>query len=176
MEQAQPSSRTLSAEMQSTLLPDEQVLFVAHSDLQKIRMFLTAGLIIFFVFCAGLGIVVSPDVEFQEFAVVLIKSVQFQLAFLLTLFSQIFFIQMHKTFEYVITNKNFRWGYRIWGLDKFINNSIEITPQTQAHASMGVLVVKSNGRTVKLGPIQDVSDLTQKLNLAAEQSKALPSS
>ncbi|MBX9569297.1 MAG: hypothetical protein K2X77_10405 [Candidatus Obscuribacterales bacterium] len=174
MEQLQPASQTIPTEMRDALLPDEHVLFVAHSDLQKVRVFLVITLIMFFGVCTVLGVVGAPDIDFTDFAIVLIKSLPFQFAFLLTIFAQIVFFQMHRTCVYVITDRKFRWGYRIWRLKKFIINTLEIDPTTTATAKGSDLVLKSRSKSVRLGPIKEVSDLAKNLNLSAEKSKQAP--
>jgi hypothetical protein len=170
MEQMQPADQRIPPEMQQNLLPGEQVLFVAHSDLNQVRLFLIISLALFFVFCVVLRLIGAPDISFGDYAIMLMKSFYFQLAFVLTIFAQIFFFQMQRSVVYVITNKKFRWGYRIWRTQKYINNTAEIEPRAIAEANGNILVFSSHSKILRFGPIKDASKLAQNLNAAIENS------
>lgn len=170
MEQVQPAEQQIPAEMQQSLLPGEQVLFVAYSDLNQIRLFLIISMALFFGFCVVLGLIAAPEISFGDYAIVLMKSFLFQLAFVLTIFAQILFFQMQRSVVYAITNKHFRWGYRIWRTKKYVNNSVRLEPRAIAEAQGSILVFSSQSKILRFGPIKDASELARNLNTAIENS------
>lgn len=175
MDQSQTTSQNLPAEIQQEFRPDESVLYVAHGDVQAVRIFLTILLGGFFAFCIIMCVIMGRDVPAQDLVVALIKSIQFQLAFLLTVFSQILFFQRHRTAIYVITNKNFYWGFRLWRKTPYVKKKVEISPEMKAKTNGLQLIVNAGSQRLNLGPIKDVADFARGLNEVAAQNPKLAS-